>query len=359
MESPNYPDKFFTIFIKNTKNIWKFQRKAVSLHRQNPPRFPLEQRTRAELFFMTTVKTTYNKEALDYEQIIALLKERGLTIEDESKAIQTLGFISYFRLAAYFRPMENNDTNSEGETLHHFKSNATFNKGIAMYEFDTKLRDLIFQAIQKIEIAIRTKMIHHISLKYGAFWFLDMNLCKSQKLYLKNMASIEREVERSKDDFIKEHYRKYNYPDFPPAWKTLELASFGTLSKLYYNLNDTKLKKKIAREFNLPQHEILESWMVSITALRNCCAHHSRLWNRIIPLMPQLNVSMRGKWISQIPQNSNRFYSHFCCVAYLLNVIDPKCSVKDDFKKLLKEYPSIDCEAMGFPINWEEEKLWE
>lgn len=34
---------------------------------------------------------------------------------------------------------------------------------------------------------------------------------------------------------------------------------FGTLSKLYYNFSDKKLKKRVARQFNLPQHEVLES----------------------------------------------------------------------------------------------------
>jgi len=68
--------------------------------------------------------------------------------------------------------------------------------------------------------------------------------------FIPNSQSAFRKVQRSKEEFIKEHFIKYDKPEFPPAWKTLELASFGTLSKLYYNFADNKVKKRVAREFN-------------------------------------------------------------------------------------------------------------
>ena len=82
--------------------------------------------------------------------------------------------------------------------------------------------------------------------------------------------------EHSKEDFLIEHFAKYDNPSYPPAWKTLEVSSFGTLSKLYCNLADNNLKKQIAREFGLPQHLYLESWIKSLSVLRNCIAHHAR-----------------------------------------------------------------------------------
>lgn len=107
------------------------------------------------------------------------------------------------------------------------------------------------------------------------------------------MNAIDRELQRSKVDFIKNLKLNYDKPSFPPAWKTLKLASFGTLSMLYYNFSDKKSKKRIARQFNLPQHEVLESWMRSLRVLRNRCAHHSRLWNRHLPNAPQMNTTLR------------------------------------------------------------------
>lgn len=89
-------------------------------------------------------------------------------------------------------------------------------------------------------------------------------------------------TETLKRRFLIEHYAKYDTPPYPPAWKTLEVSSFGTLSKLYCNLSDNNLKKQIARELGLPQHLYLESWIKSLSVLRNCIAHHARIWNRNI-----------------------------------------------------------------------------
>jgi len=94
-----------------------------------------------------------------------MLRQRGLIINDESYAISQLSIISYFRLASYWRPMESD------KTTHRFKPNSNFDNAVSLYYFDKRLRALLSQVIQSIEIALRTKVIHHISLKYGAFWF--------------------------------------------------------------------------------------------------------------------------------------------------------------------------------------------
>ena len=158
-----------------------------------------------------------------------LLKSRGLLIADESKAAKFLGEVSYFRFVQYLRPMEAN------KITHQFKPNSRFADAIALYEFDTELRDLVFKAVQRLEIALRTKIIHEFSISHGPFWFYDTSLADDEHKFIENMNAIDRELQRSKDDFIKEHKQNYDKPMFPPAWKTLELVSFGTLSKLYYN----------------------------------------------------------------------------------------------------------------------------
>nr|WP_303119303.1 Abi family protein [uncultured Prevotella sp.] len=70
-------------------------------------------------------------------------------------------------------------------------------------------------------------------------------------------------------------------------------------TRLHINLSlIVDLKMRVARQFNLPQHEVLESWMRSVTVLRNRCAHHSRLWNRYLSNAPQMNASLRGAWVN-------------------------------------------------------------
>ncbi len=290
---------------------------------------------------------------MSVKQQIALLKSRNLIIENEEQAEKVLYSISYFRLAAYLRPMEADKVN------HIFKPDSKFENAIVLYNFDCELRNLLFNAIQLIEIALRTRIIQEFSISDGAFWFYDTSLAEDGHNFLENMISLDRELKRSKEDFIKEHYAKYDSPAFPPAWKSLELASFGTLSKFYYNYNNIKAKKKVARSFNLPQHEILESWMRSVAVLRNCCAHHVRVWNRVYPKMPQLTgFNPRGKWITDVPTVANRLYSILCCIAYWLDSMDKGEIFKQQIRALIKQYPSVDNAALGFPEKWEDEALW-
>ena len=91
----------------------------------------------------------YSKQPLDFPDILNLLKSRGLIVQDESKAIECLKVISYFRLDNYFHPMESD------KILHTFKPNSYFENAVDLYTFDSKLRTLIFSAIQSIEIALR------------------------------------------------------------------------------------------------------------------------------------------------------------------------------------------------------------
>ncbi len=294
----------------------------------------------------------YTKQALSISEQIELLKSRGLSISDLSNAEKFLGQVGYFRFVQYLRPME------ADKIKHQFKADSRFEDAVSLYEYDVELRDLMFKAIQRLEIALRAKIIQEFSLAYGPFWFFDTKFAGDEHRFIENLNSIDRELQRSKEEFIKEHQRNYDKPSFPPAWKTLELASFGTLSKLYYNFSDIKLKKRVARQFNLPQHEVLESWMRSVSVLRNCCAHHSRLWNRYLTNAPQMNASLRGAWVNIKNINANKVYAVACCIAYWLDSMGYGVEFKDGLKALISAYPQVDPAAMGFPRDWESEPLW-
>ncbi len=294
----------------------------------------------------------YTKQPLDYHDILAMLKVRGLIINDEDKAIECLRVISYFRLANYFHPMEADKAN------HIFKSNSHFENAVDLYDFDRELRSLIFSAIQAVEIALRTKMIHHVSLVYGSFWFTDATLFRNVDIFNSCLQHIRQEVERSKEDFIVNHFGKYTEPELPPVWKTLEVTTFGTLSKLLCNFKDNSIKKRIAREFNLPQHVILESWVKCAVVMRNYLAHHSRVWNRSIPVIPLTNARLHGSWITHRVDNANKLYLHLCYLKYMLDSIKPENHFTADLKSLLVQHPNVDISAMGFPAGWQEEPLW-
>lgn len=311
---------------------------------------PIDQRTRAELLLLRTMD--YTKPPLDYPLILQLLKDRGLIIRDDNEAYAQLKIISYFRLANYLRPMEMD------KTTHKFKPNSHFDNAVNLYYFDKKLRALLFTAIQSIEIALRSKIIHHFSMVYGSFWITDSSLFADKKIFTDCLIRVQQEVFRSKEDFIQEHFNKYSNPIIPPAWKTLEVVSFGTLSKIFCNLKDNKLKKKIAKEFNLPQHEYLESWCKCAVALRNCLAHHSRTWNRRYPLKPQLPGKLKCNWIDASQTVKTKLYAQLCCLAYLQDATHPGNNFKQQLKSLLQTHPNVDVAALGFPACWENEPLW-
>jgi abortive infection bacteriophage resistance protein len=316
-----------------------------------PTTLPEEQRTRVGLLLLYSMR--YTKQPLDYPDILAMLKERGLVINNDDKAIDCLRVISYFRLANYFHPMEADKVN------HIFKSNSHFENAVDLYEFDRELRGLIFSAIQAVEIALRSKMIHHISLSYGSFWFTDASLFRNIDIFNGCLQHIRQEVERSREDFIVDHYDRYTEPDLPPVWKTLEVTTFGTLSKLFGNFKDNAIKKRIAREFNLPQHVILESWIKCAVVMRNFLAHHSRVWNRSFPIIPLTSARLHGRWITHHAENPNKLYIHLCYLKYMLDSIKPDNHFAADLKNLLQKHPNIDIFAMGFPTSWRTEPIWQ
>lgn len=295
----------------------------------------------------------YDKQPIALSQQLKLLEQRGLIIQNEESALSQLQSISYFRLANYWHSMEVPNSDK-----HQFLPNSNFDDVIELYQFDKKLRTLVFTSIQDVEIALRTRIIQCFSLKYGAFWFMDAKLFKNESIFVTCLENIQKEVNRSNEEFLKEHFKKYDEPSLPPVWKTMEVISFGTLSKLYCNFNDTGVKKQVAKSFGLPQYLYLESWMKCASVLRNYCAHHARLWNRRFPIMPQLPKKLPLKWIDTSHIRPIKLYAQLCYLAYLEQSIYPNSQFKGKITALLSDNPQTTLKAMGIPANWHEEPLW-
>ena len=311
---------------------------------------PEDQRTRRDIFFVRTMR--YSKQAMTLVQQIETLRQRGLIIDNEAEAIQALDAISYFRLADYWYSMEID------HYTHVFRDDSHFNEVLCCYYFDKELKALIFKAIQTIEVAVRSKVIKHIAPICGPFWFMDETMANNRIRFEQNLETIRKEVGRSRERYIREHFRKYTEPDLPPVWKTLEVVSLGVLSKLYNNFSVSELKHHVARDFGLNHHRFLASWIESLTALRNHCAHHARVWNRAYPVKPATPEVMPETWITDFSFPDESLYPQLCCIAYWLNAITPKNTFVADFKTMLAKYPTIDAAAMGFPKDWQQEPLW-
>lgn len=245
---------------------------------------------------------------------------------------------------------------------HTFKPNSRFEDVIALYNFDRELRILLFDVIERIEIGLRTRMIYHLSHEYGFWWFQQTELFSNVRQLVVTLANLEEELGRSKDIFIKEHKKKH--PDdlrFPPSIKTMEIATFGSLSRLYGNLKPTVNSKDIiASELKVVNHTYLHSWLQSISQIRNICAHHGRLWNKNLTIKPKLLSNPPAPWIAHVPPagEHHKLYIHACCLKYLLDVISPGHHYKTKLADLFVRHPSVDMAALGFNQQWQQEPLW-
>ena len=292
----------------------------------------------------------FNKPPFTYHQQLEQLQERGLQIPNIEKATHLLESISYYRLSGYWYPLLADKDN------HVFKETASFDVAFNLYCFDRELRVLIIQELEKIEVSIRAKMIYLLSIQNGSFWYQDTNLFKNQIKHSKILVSLDTEYNRSDADFIIAFRNKYSNP-LPPSWMLLELTSFGTLSSLFSNLKPTRTKRNFANYFGLDENTFA-SWMHSIVYIRNVCAHHSRLWNRVMSIQPIRPINTKKTWLTNGSIANNKMYFILSMVLYLLQTINPKNSFSQRFQSLLEKYPNVDTRAMGFPTNWKEENLW-
>jgi abortive infection bacteriophage resistance protein len=296
-------------------------------------------------------KVPFAKVALTYQAQIQLLKERGLVIGDEAKALFLLENISYYRLSGYWFPL------LADKIEHQFKNGASFENAFRLYCFDKELRKLFLSELEKIEVAIRAKMIYILSHAHGPFWFQNPELFRNQFAHTNSINKIGEEFDRSDEEFIAAFKKKYNN-SLPPSWMILEITSFGSLSKLYSFLNPGRNKREIANHFGLSD-SVFSSWLHSIVYLRNVCAHHSRLWNRVMSISPQFPQKAHKPWLITGAITNNRSYFMLCMVKYLLHTVNPRNSLKSKIDNLLAKYPNVDIGAMGFPPDWKNEPLWQ
>ncbi len=312
-------------------------------------------------------KKEYKKTPLTFEGQLQLLKDRGLEIENDIKALSYLRGISYYRLSAYFLPFQ--------------KKKDVFNKGtnfqqiIDAYSFDRELRLLVFDCIERLEIAIRTQFIYAMSTHHNDSHWQDNKSHFIRPFYnrignlidpysdLQNIIS-KAKTNRKPEVFIKHYTNNYSKPSNPPSWMCMELLTIGELSHIYRGLKSKEDKKRIASFFDV-HYTVFTSWLHTLTYVRNLCAHHSRLWNRDLAIEPNRLLKPVGNWIGPRFQNNKRVYYFLCVLKYLFLRANPGNSMKDKLTFLFNKYPTVPIKYLGIPsdsedniLNWKDEPLW-
>lgn len=321
----------------------------------------------------------YSKKPLSLSDQIDKLTSRGLIIDNRELTKRYLSNISYYRLRAYTYPFQNNE---EGANHEFIRKDIHFSDVIDLYCFDRRLRTLIFNAIEKIEVAVRTKIVQIYCEATGeSNWYEDESLFKDDSFWANEkdestgriekkevfqydvlMDDIASEVKRSNEDFIKHFYGKYSEPKNPPAWMTLEVISFGTLSRLFELLKKSPMKDQVAKELGLPDDRILANWLHAIAVLRNCCAHHSRIWNRRYIVSVKLSYNTTYPFIDRDTIKlirSNKLFAVLSCIKYFSDIISPGSDLKRNFLSLLGDGGQLlSMKEMGFPANWKYLDVW-
>jgi len=309
----------------------------------------------------------YDKIPLGLDDQIVLLKNRELVIDDKAKALSYLQEISYYRLSAYFLPYQ--------IAKDKFENNVTFEQIIKTYSFDRELRFLVFDCIERIEIAIRTQFIYQMSMHYNdSHWqdnqnhFITPYYNKIGNLvnpFADFQAIISKaKTARTPETFIKHYINNYHKPANPPSWMCFELLTIGELSHIYRGLKNNADKKRIADFFDV-HPTVFTSWLHTLTYVRNICAHHSRLWNRDLAIEPEKLLKPKGNWLDKPFENNKRVFYFLCVLRYMLLRANPGNSMKQKVENLFNKYPSVPIKYLGIPsdgkgnlLDWQNEPLW-
>lgn len=299
----------------------------------------------------------FSKPPLTFEDQLAKLRARGLVIDDEVTARWALRSLGYYRLAAYTLPFQQNHLPDKP-----FRPDASLGAVLALYTFDRELRLLVLDAVERIEVVLRTGLVYHLSHAHGAHWFMDANLFAPDFKHGEFIAQIEAEMALSPGEnrpfrqhaevFINHYYRKYGDPRLPPSWMVAETLSLGTISRLYAKLKCPKLRQTIAQAFGYNE-AILGPWLHTLTYVRNLCAHHARLWNRQLVIKSQVPK----RHARDVPVG-DRFYAVAFILADMLAAVESRSRWRLRLRELIENHPEADQTAMGFPSGWTSHSLW-
>ncbi|MCM3164127.1 MULTISPECIES: Abi family protein [Bacillaceae] len=276
-----------------------------------------------------------------YREQVEIFQKRNLHIENSEFAEKYLQRVNYYRLSAYAI------TFKDPLCKEHYTENSTFEKLTSLYEFDRRLRLLLLGVLETIEISFRTHISYEIAHKFGPLGYKDKENFIKEKYHKESLDELENLISRSRKGelFIEHHFKKYN--GNIPIWAAIEVTSFGYISKLYRNLNED-LKRHIAKVYyNIP-YLYLESWLQTLSNVRNVCAHYGRLYNKKLTFRPRLFKEDLKRF------NNQKIYAAIYIIQRLLTREESRRFIID-LEALILEYDeNIDFLHIGFPTNWKE-----
>ncbi len=298
-----------------------------------------------------------------------------MVIDDVDRATRKLSQIGYYRLSGFWYPCRRPKIDDNGDYLKDektklplrldaFQENVNISDVIDLYLFDKKLRQLILDAVERIEIYMRSIIAHEVgkidSLAYEKEEFINPKVIQTKRKngkvinhWFEWLSRLNHLVAISKEDSIVSH-KANNKPI--PFWAVVECWDYGLMSKYFENMNG-RCQNLVTKRLDLDNPAMLTNWLIEIGLLRNKCAHHGRIWNRDFsnpislkgvkndPYFQVLNLDEHGR---------KKLYGRIAVIWYLIKKIGPGSTWLLKIADLIDSKPRIDCcpfTAMGFKDN--------
>ena len=293
------------------------------------------------------------------DQVRWLKDEKQLIITDPEYAKETLKHIGYFPLMGGYKHLFRTPLTKK------YKEGTTFEEIVALYEFDSELRELFFKYLLQIERHLRSLISYYFSEKYGESQnaYLNINSYnnsqRNHRTVSKLISTLNRAASTTDYDYI--NYYRATYGNIP-LWVLINVLTFGNLSKMYQVIPQS-LQSKICKNFTAINQKQMEQFLSVLTKFRNVCAHGERLFTyrtidniSDLPLHRKISIPLVG---IQYQYGKNDLFAVVIAFRYLIpnkdfHVFQRKLSrLIDNVSANLTHIDSLELlERMGFPQNW-------
>ncbi|GAA4267757.1 Abi family protein [Frondihabitans peucedani] len=291
-----------------------------------------------------------------YAEQVTLLESRGMAIGDRDVAIATLRRVNYYRLSGYWYPFRKLSQNGRQDD---FFPGTRFDDVAALYDFDARLRAATFAALTPVELALRALLGHELGRIDPCVHLEPTKLgptARQGDRYSRWVERYRKELAQSREDFVEHH--KHKYAGRLPVWVATDLLDWGSLTYLFgFALRSVQDTVADACGLTAPQ---LTSWFKALNLVRNTCAHHGRLFNRVHTISPKLPRSGQHPDLDAVSTDWSRTFGQLTLVQFLADRLQLERSRL--LPAVLKTFPSIEIVPLahvGAPNNWQSaSRLW-
>ena len=293
------------------------------------------------------------------EERLAALLRRGLACANRAQALQALRHLDGQLFAEYCALLA-----PPGATGFRPLSGVSFAAALEVYRFDAALRVLLFDAIQTIEMSLRSQWAHGPAEIHGPQFYTTPALFRrdfrersgKRWSHSEALATLHHSYQRRQETFGWASAEKL---PAPAAWEVAGVMSFGQLSQWFRYLKRREEREGVACVYGMDE-AVLCDVLPGLVAVRNICAHHDRLHGgsfRFHPVLPEGPLALRE---SCAGGGDGTLYPVMAFMAFLLLQIDETAHRKlvKGLRQLFGRYTSADPLRLGFPGDWRQRPVW-